>query len=84
MLGKASDLIFSQGTVAIAQDIYWKQSGYFLINSETTVIINDSVASMGSHKSKGKGCMATTGNFEREGDFLCLMGKAKNFVQLCG
>jgi hypothetical protein len=83
MSGKVADLIFSQGTVAIAQDIYWKQNSYFLINSETTVVINDSVAAMGHHKSKGKGGMATTGNFEREGDFLCLMSRAKNFIQFC-
>jgi hypothetical protein len=67
MTSKVADLIFSQGTVAIAQDIYWKQSNYFLINSETTVVINDSVAETGYQKNKGMGGMATTGNFEREG-----------------
>lgn len=63
MTGKVAELIFSQGTVAIAQDIYWKQNQYFLINSETTVVVNDSVAAMGYQKSKGKGGLATTGNF---------------------
>ncbi len=83
MTGKVSDLIFSQGTVGIAQDIYWKQSDYFLISSETTVIINDNVAVMGYHKSKGKGGLATTGNFSREKDFLCLMSRAKTLIQFC-
>lgn len=83
MTSKVSDLIFSQGTVSIAQDTYWRQNNYFLVSSETTVIINDSVAAMGYQKTKGSGGMATTGNFEREGDFLCLMSKSKNFIQFC-
>jgi hypothetical protein len=83
MTTKVADLIFSQGSVGITQEIYWKQAEYFLIHSDATVVINDSVAAMGYQKSKGKGGMATTGNFEREGDFLCLMSRAKNFIQFC-
>lgn len=55
--------MFSQGNVAIAQDYYWPQADYFNINSDSVVVVCDSVASMSWNKSKGKGGMATTGNF---------------------
>lgn len=65
MSSKVSELMFSQGSVAIAQDIYWKQHDYFRIHTDTTVVVNDNVAAMGFQKSKGKGGMASTGNFQR-------------------
>lgn len=80
---KACDLLFSQGSVSLAQDIYWPQSNYFHVNQDTIVVVSDSVSAMGWHKSKGKGGMATSGNFQRDGDFLCLMSRSKNLIQFC-
>lgn len=83
MTSKVADLIFSQSSISMAQHIYWKQSNYFLINSDTTIIINDNVAANGFQKNKGVGGMATTGNFERDGEFFCLMSKVKDYLQTC-
>jgi hypothetical protein len=33
MPAKVAELIFSQGSVSIAQEIYWKQAHYFLISA---------------------------------------------------
>jgi hypothetical protein len=58
-----SELLFGQGNVGVGQDYYWPQAEYFNINSDSVVVVNDSVASMSWNRSKGKGGMATTGNF---------------------
>lgn len=78
MVSRVSELIFSQGSIAIGQQFYWPQVDYFNISSETVVVISDNVAEASMQKSKGKGSMVTIGNFERDGEFLCAMAKSKN------
>lgn len=68
----------------MGSDYYWAQTDYFHIHSETILVVTDSVAAMSFNKSKGKiGGLANTGNFERDGDFLCLMSWGKSIVQFC-
>ena len=83
LTASVASLMFSQGNVALTQHYYWPQAQYFNINTETTVFISDTVASMGFNQIKNKGGMATTGNFDLDGDFLCLMTQAKKLVQFC-
>lgn len=65
-------------------EFYWAQAEYFNIHAETILVVTDSVDVMNFYKSRGKvGGLANTGNFERDGDFLCLMSWAKNIVQFC-
>jgi hypothetical protein len=82
---RVTDLVYSQGSITMAGENYWPQADYFNISSETLLVVTDSIGATGFQKSKGKfGGLANTGNFERDGDFLCLMSWAKNMVQSCG
>lgn len=78
-------LVFSQGTIVTGLEHYWPQHDYFNIHSETILVVTDSIDTMNFYKSTGKvGGLANTGNFQRDGDFLCLMSWAKNIVQFSG
>lgn len=83
-MGKVSDLMFSQGTIVQGGDFYWPQVDYFNIHSETILVVTDSIDGTSFHKSRGKiGGLANTGNFDRDGDFICLMSWSKNPIQFC-
>ena len=60
---------------------YWAQSDYFNINSQTLLVVTDSIGDPKFTKSKGKiGGLANTGNFDRDGEFLCIMSANKNNI----
>ena len=84
LVEKVTDLLFSQGSIAMGSEHYWPQADYFNIHSETILIITDSIGAMSFNKSKGKyGGLANTGNFERDGDFICLMSWTKTPLRFC-
>ena len=84
LVSKVSELLFSQGTIVQGGDYYWPQSEYFNINAETILVVTDSIDGMSFHKSRGKvGGLANIGNFNRDGDFICLMSWSKTPIQFC-
>ncbi len=78
--------MFSQGTIGLAYDHYWPQAGYFNITNDSIVVVTDGVTAtvFKDRKKLGLGGLANTGNFDRDGDFICLMSRAKEVIQLCG
>ena len=85
LMEKVTNLLFSQGTISFGGDHYWPQNEYFNIHNETILVVTDSIDAMSFNKSGGKvGGLANTGNFERDGDFLCVMSANKsNIIQFC-
>lgn len=58
-----SELLFSQGTIAMGGEYYWPQHDYFNIHLETIVVVCDSIDVMSFYKSGKIGGLANTGNF---------------------
>lgn len=84
MTKRVTDLIFSQNSIALCQEIFWRQEHYFKISIETLVIVTDKASPMFHVENKGKGGLACTGNFDRDGDFLAYFPKnSKNPIQFC-
>lgn len=84
LVSKVAELLFSQGSIAQGADFYWPQAEYLNIHTETILVVADSIDGMSFYKSRGKvGGLANTGNFNRDGDFICLMTWSKTPIQFC-
>jgi hypothetical protein len=77
LVSKVTDLVFSQGTIGLGFDHYWPQAEYFSISGDSTVVLTDGVAAAAYQKRGKMGGLANAGNFDRDGDFLCVMSWAK-------
>lgn len=60
---KVTELIFSQNSVGICHDYYWRQSEYLETNADTLIVVSDKASDMFYERSKGKGGLLSTGNF---------------------